>query len=97
MQVKSLSALMAVLLASAALTTVPASAAKPVTCSQLATLLSAQSNISQTASDNQGLVSPSAIMVPATATNNGRSNKIKIGHFLNGNLPDLFQPNTFSG
>jgi len=43
------------------------------TCASLATDpaygLAGNPNISQTASDNQGLVSPSAVIVPATATN----------------------------
>ena len=68
-QVKSLSAWTSVLLASAALMTAPASAATPATCSQLAALLSSQSNVSQTASDNQGLVSPSAGIVAVAGTN----------------------------
>src|SRR5215472_1088411 len=61
--------LMAALLGSAALTPVPASAVTPVTCLQLAALLSSQNNISQTASDNQGIVSPSAAIVPAAGPN----------------------------
>jgi hypothetical protein len=69
MQTKSLLALTAALLGSAALTPGTATAATPVTCSQLATLLSSNSNISQTASDNQGLVSPSAHIVAASGTN----------------------------
>ena len=69
MQGKTILASMSALLASAALTPVPASAGTPVICSQLATLLSTQSNISLAASDNQGLVSPSAVIVPAAGTN----------------------------
>lgn len=72
MRVRSLLALTAALLGSAALTPVTASAAGPPTCAQLATDpafgLAGNVNISQTASDNQGLVSPSAQIVPATAT-----------------------------
>lgn len=61
--------LSAALLGSAAFTPVTASAATPVTCSQLAALLSANSYISQTPSDNEGKPSPTAAVVAATATN----------------------------
>ena len=73
MQARTLLALTAALLGSAALTPVTAVAAGLPTCAQLATDpangLAGNANITQTASDNQGLVSPSAVIVPATATN----------------------------
>ena len=66
---RSLVALTSVLLSSAALTPVPASAAGPITCSQLVSLLDANSYVTQTTSDNQGRVSPTASVVAATSTN----------------------------
>ncbi len=69
MQGRSLVALTAALLGSAALTPVPASAAGPITCSQLATLLAGNTYVTQSASDNQGLPSPTATIVPAAGTN----------------------------
>ena len=67
-----LMALAALLLGSAA--PITAIAAPLPTCSQLATNtaygLAGNVVISQTSSDNQGLVSPSAAIVPATATDN---------------------------
>jgi hypothetical protein len=72
MQGKSLVALTTALLGSAALTPVTAFAAGPPACPQLATNpaygLAGNAYITQTASDNEGLVSPSAIVVPATST-----------------------------
>jgi hypothetical protein len=69
MRTKSLLAITTSLLGSAALTPVTASAASLPRCSQLATLLAANSFVTQTASDNQGIPSPTAVIVPATATN----------------------------
>ncbi len=73
MQRRTLLGLTAALMGSAALTPVTAFAAGPPTCAQLATNpaygLAGNVNITQTASDNQGLVSPSAAIVPATSTN----------------------------
>jgi Tannase and feruloyl esterase len=58
------------LLGSVALTPVTALAAPTLpTCSQLANLLKTNSYISQTASDNEGLISPTATIVPATSQN----------------------------
>jgi hypothetical protein len=72
MRGRTLLGLTTALLSSAALTPVTAFAAGP-TCAQLATNpaygLAGNVNITQTASDNQGLVSPSAAIVPATSTN----------------------------
>jgi hypothetical protein len=66
-------ALTTALLGSAALTPVTAFAAPLPTCSQLATNpaygLAGNASVAQTASDNQGQVSPSATLVPATSTN----------------------------
>ena len=64
-------ALTAALMGSAALTPVTSASAAPAvpTCSQLATLLAGNSYITQTASDNQSLPSPTATIVAATATN----------------------------
>lgn len=42
---------------------------KPPTCTQLLYALQGNPNITQTVSDNQGLVSPSAVIVPASSTN----------------------------
>ena len=67
MKGRKLLLLTASVLGPASLTPVAASAANP-TCSQLATLLAGQPFISQTPSDNQGLSSPTATIVPATAT-----------------------------
>jgi hypothetical protein len=73
MQARKSLALIAALLGSAALTPVMALAAGLPTCSQLAGDpaygLAGNVLLSQTTSDNEGLVSPSAIIVPATATN----------------------------
>ncbi len=71
MQGRSLLALTAALMGSAALTPVTAFAATPSlpTCSQLATLLASNAYITQTASDNQGKPVPTATIVAATATN----------------------------
>jgi hypothetical protein len=67
--------LLAALLGSAAFTPVTAFAVSPPTCAQLATNpaygLAGNSLVTMTASDNEGLASPSAIIVPATATNAG--------------------------
>ena len=67
----TLSYMILALLGSAALTPVTAFAGPP-TCAQLATNpdygLAGNPLITATASDNQGLVSPSAAIVPATAT-----------------------------
>lgn len=71
MQGRSLLAITAALMGSAALTPVTAFAATPAlpSCSQLAALLATNSYITQTTSDNQGIPSPTATLVPATATN----------------------------
>jgi hypothetical protein len=69
MQRRTLVALTSALLGSAALTPVTASAAALPTCAQLATLLAGNTYITQTASDNQGIVSPQATIVAATSTN----------------------------
>jgi Tannase and feruloyl esterase len=70
MQRRTLLALTGTLMASAALTPVAAGAAPTLpTCSQLATLLASNSFVTQTASDNQGIPSPTATIVPATPTN----------------------------
>lgn len=80
MQSRRLVALIATLMGSAALTPIAASAEPQATegnapakhlptCSQLATVLAGNAFISQTASDNEGLPSPTATIVPATATN----------------------------
>jgi hypothetical protein len=75
MQGRKLLSLTAALLGSAALAPVPASAAPTLpTCSQLATLLAANSYISQTSSDNQGKASPTAVIVAATTANAGYCN-----------------------
>lgn len=68
---RKLSALTTVLLGSAALTPVSAFAAAQSlpSCSQLAALLASNAYIVQTTSDNQGIPSPTATIVPATATN----------------------------
>jgi hypothetical protein len=66
---RTLLALTAALMGSAALTPVTASAAPLPTCLQLATILASNAYITQTASDNQGIPSPTATIVPATATN----------------------------
>jgi hypothetical protein len=68
MQGRRLLALTAALMGSAALTPIAASAAPLPTCSQLAAILASNAFISQTTSDNEGLPSPSATIVPATAT-----------------------------
>jgi hypothetical protein len=70
MQKSTFLALRGALLASAALTPVTANAAQTLpTCSQLATLLASNTFVTQTASDNQGIPSPTATIVAATATN----------------------------
>ena len=69
MQGRTFVALTTALLGSAALTPVTASAAALPTCSQLATLLAGNAYVTQTASDNQGIASPQATVVPATSTN----------------------------
>jgi hypothetical protein len=73
MQVRSILTLTSALLGSTVLIPVTAFAAPP-TCSQLATNpafgLAGNVAIAQTASDNQGIASPTAVIVPATATNN---------------------------
>jgi Tannase and feruloyl esterase len=69
MRGKRLLALTAALLGSAVLTPVTALAAGPITCSALVTFLETNSFVTQTLSDNQGLASPTATIVPATATN----------------------------
>lgn len=70
MKGRTLLSLTGALLGSAALTPVTAFAAPSLpTCSQLATLLAANSYIVQTASDNQGKASPTSSIVAATATN----------------------------
>ena len=68
MQGRTLLALTAGLLTTAALTPVTALAAPP-TCLQLAALLASNTSITQTASDNQGIPSPTATIVAATAAN----------------------------
>jgi Tannase and feruloyl esterase len=69
-QGRRLLALTAALMGSAVLPPVTASAAPTLpTCSQLATLLAGNTFITQTASDNQGKASPTAVITPATATN----------------------------
>jgi hypothetical protein len=70
----TLMALTSALLGSVAFTPVTASAATPVTCSQLATLLKANAYITQTASDNEGVPSPTATVVAATATHSAYCN-----------------------
>jgi hypothetical protein len=69
----SLSALKKALLGTVFLAPVTAFAAGPPTCAQLATNpaygLAGNSYITATASDNQGIASPQAAIVPATATN----------------------------
>ena len=69
MRGRTLLGLTAALLGSAALTPVTAFAAGPPTCSQIATLLAGNGDITQTASDNQGIASPQAAIVPATSRN----------------------------
>lgn len=69
MKRKGLLALTTALLGSAALTPITASAAAPPACAQLAALLSANAYVSQTSSDNQGIPSPTATVVPATTRN----------------------------
>jgi hypothetical protein len=73
MQVRSLLALNLALLGTVLLQPVTGFAAGLPKCAQLATDpaygLAGNANITQTASDNQGLVSPSAVIVLATATN----------------------------
>jgi Tannase and feruloyl esterase len=69
MQGRRLLALTAALMGSAAFTPVTASAVTLPTCAQLATILAGNAFISQTASDNEGLPSPTASIVPATTTN----------------------------
>ena len=69
MQGRTLLALTAALMGSAALTPMTASAASLPTCSQLATLLAGNAYITQTASDNQGKASPTATIVAATTAN----------------------------
>ena len=66
---RRLLALTAALLGSAALTPVTAFAAAPPSCSQLAALLAANTYVVKSASDNEGIASPTATLVPATATN----------------------------
>src|ERR1700676_5172195 len=72
MQIRSLLALKMALLGTVLLTPAPGLAAGLPTCAQLATDpangLAGNPFITATASDNQGLVSPSAVIVPATAT-----------------------------
>ena len=72
MRTRSLSYIIPALLGSAALTPVTAFAGKPPTCAQLATNpaygLASNPLITATASDNQGLASPAAAIVLATAT-----------------------------
>ena len=66
----TLTVLTAALLGSAVLTPVSAFAAPQLpSCSQLAALLASNSNIVKSASDNEGIPSPTATIVPATATN----------------------------
>ena len=71
MQLGVLPALASALLGSAALA--PAALAAPPTCAELALnpifRLAGNPNIAQTSSDNQGIASPSATIVAATATN----------------------------
>ena len=70
MRRRPLLSLTAALLGSAALTPVTAFAAPTLpSCAALATFLKANTFITQTASDNQGLASPTATMVAQTATN----------------------------
>lgn len=73
MQPRSLFAIKMALLASVVLTPATGFAAGSPSCAQLATDsaygLAGNVYVTQTASDNQGLVSPSAVIVPATATN----------------------------
>jgi hypothetical protein len=69
MQGRALTALTAALLGSVALIPETASAAALPTCAQLATLLASNAFITQTGSDNQGIASPQAAIVLATATN----------------------------
>ena len=70
---RSLVALTSALLGTAALTPVSALAATLPTCAQLATNpaygLAGNTYVTATASDNQGIPSPTAVIVPATATN----------------------------
>src|SRR5262245_49494867 len=77
MQSRGLLVLTSALLGSLALVPVSAFAAPP-TCATLATDpafgLAGNAKISQTASDNQGLKSPNAAIVAATATNKGYCN-----------------------
>jgi Tannase and feruloyl esterase len=72
MRKRTLSYIIPVLLGSAALMPVTAFAGRPPTCAQLATNpaygLTSNPLITATASDNQGLASPAAAIVPATAT-----------------------------
>ena len=73
MQVRSLLALTTALMGSAALTPVTAFAAPLPTCAQLAINpvygLAGNAYVTNSPSDNQGLVSPSAAIVPATSKN----------------------------
>ena len=69
MQRRTLIALTTTLLGSAALTPVTAAAATLPTCSQIATFLASNTYVTQTASDNQGIASPQAAIVPATSRN----------------------------
>src|SRR5262249_1453560 len=66
---RTISALTVMLMGSAALTPVTASAAGLPSCSQLAALLARNPYLTQTPSDNQGKPSPTATIVAATATN----------------------------
>lgn len=68
MQGRTLTALTAALLGSVALIPGAASAAELPTCAQLATLLASNAYVTQTSSDNQGIASPQAAIVPATPT-----------------------------
>ena len=72
MRKSTLSYIIAALLGSAALTPVTTFAGNPPTCAQLAANpaygLAGNALITATASDNQGLASPTAAIVPATAT-----------------------------
>src|SRR5262245_56092825 len=73
MKVRSLSALKLSLLGTVLLQPTIGLAANLPTCAQLATNpaygLAGNVHVSQAASDNEGLASPSAVIVPATATN----------------------------
>ena len=72
MRKRTFLAITTALLGSAALAPAIAFAGRPPTCAQLATNpdygLASNPVITATTSDNQGLVSPSAAIVPATAT-----------------------------